>query len=137
MDLILRRLEYEEDGIFSQLETIKAEKVAVTLEHAFTDGAGGFYPKLPPGVYTCKRGMHTLKNMLTPFETFEITGVPGHTGMLFHVGNFNADSDGCVCLGREIGQSNKGQMVTSSKPAFFDFMELQSGVLEFKLDVRA
>lgn len=126
--LKLVRRELREDGIFSEL--MKDGKViAQTLEHSFNNK-----PKIPDGEYVCRRGIHKLHD-LKPFETFEICGVPGHTGVLLHQGNWNKDSDGCVLVGSGIAQSPEGQMVTGSKQAFTDFMDLCKGLQSFDLIV--
>lgn len=130
MNCSLTRKEFRPDGIFSELHSEMGEELAITLEHAYPLLAA-FVPKLPNGTYTCRRGMHRLHGMAEDFETFEITGVPGHTGMLFHCGNKNSDSDGCVLLGMD----REGPMILKSRIAFAKFMELQKGVEEFQLIV--
>lgn len=128
MTLKLVRREFREDGIFSEL--MKDGKViAHTLEHSFN-----MKPKIPDGTYMCRRGIHKLEN-LKPFETFEVCGVSGHTGILLHIGNWNKDSDGCILVGSGIAQSPQGQMVTGSKQAFADFMDLCEGFQSFALEV--
>lgn len=130
MDLLLTRIESRHDGIFSELKDPKFKVIAHTLEHSYDS-----VPKLPDGTYTCIRGEHRLHNMTQTFTTFEVTGVEGHTGILFHWGNWNADSEGCILLGEGIAPSSKGQMITNSKVAFADFMKLQSGLNSFILTV--
>ncbi len=137
MDLILTRTRHEADGIFGELRSLK-EMVAYTLEHAYDDGLGrgSFCPKLPAGVYTCKRSQHRLHGMTNDFETFQVMDVPGHSGILFHAGNFNQDSEGCILLGSAIAPYRGGHMITNSRKEFAEFMALQRGVSEFKLEVR-
>ncbi len=126
MDLLLKRTECTPDGIYSLLTTMDGEQVAVTIEHSYD-----CLPKLPPGLYTCVRGIHQLHNKV-PFETFEITEVPRHTGILFHVGNSNIDSEGCVLLGSQ----KMGYQVVKSRETFEKFMELQKGCNSFLLAVQ-
>lgn len=135
MDLTLKRTDYTEDGVFGHLEeTDSGDSVAVTLEHAYYsgNGIGSYEPKLPPGEYVCRRGEHKLKKGPT-FTTFEVQNVPGHTGMLFHPGNYNEDSDGCILLGTTMSSS----MISDSRKAFIKFLLLQEGVDEFTLTVLA
>jgi hypothetical protein len=74
--------------------------------------------------------------MTKPFETFEITGVPDHTGILLHPGNYDGDSSGCVLLGQNIiTQPNGIQMITNSHHAFEDVMNSLVGITEFQLTV--
>ena len=130
---------YRADGVFSELrqeDTLFCE----ALEHSYNQPDGTWLPKLPRGAtYRCVRGMHTLEryNKGDPFETFEITGVPGHTGILFHPGNLNSHSNGCVLLGmkREVTSDNTW-IITSSRDAFALFMTANTGVDSFDLEVQ-
>jgi hypothetical protein len=138
VDLTLRRLQYRQDGIFSELLKDDGEQFCVTIEHAYPQNGHGFQPKLPDGVYVCERGEHRLEGMYKPFITFEIMNVPGHTGILFHVGNFNNDSNGCVCVGEMIGQNpneNGAQIIFNSQRTFDKFIALQEGLNSFVLTV--
>jgi hypothetical protein len=133
MNLTLTRLQFREDGIFSRLDQEGGAPFCVTLEHSF-----GLKPKIPAGSYACVRGTHSLPDAVHfhgLFETFEITEVPGHTGLLFHPGNFQSDSEGCVLLGEEIVAGRTGQMITNSDATFERFMALQEGVQTFQLTV--
>lgn len=134
MDLVLERRKFTNYGVFSQLYDATNHVVAVTLEHAYL-GENGYEPKIPSGVYSCVRGTHCLHNGV-PFETFEITGVAGHSNLLFHAGNFNNDSEGCVLVGDNIVANGSTEMITDSKITFKKFMQMQEGVSEFTLTVR-
>jgi hypothetical protein len=127
MDLFLRRTSYTDQGIFGILLDDKGDVVAYTLEHAYERK-----PKLPPGIYHCVRGTHALGDK-KPFVTFEVTGVEGHSGILFHVGNYNKDSSGCVLLGIDIDRN----MLLESRKAFERFMDVQKNVDTFTLTVKA
>lgn len=137
MDMVLRRLSPRQDGILGELQSddITSFKCA-TLEHAYTDEQGSWLPKVTEGFYKCVRGLHSLKGSPHPFETFEIVGVSGHKGILFHVGNFNNDSDGCVLLGERIAIPEHGTlMIGDSKKTFERFMLVQQGRETFNLTV--
>lgn len=129
MKLTLKRIEFKEDGIISHLLDENNHILAVTLEHSYDKK-----PKLYDGEFTCKRGKHSLHNSV-PFETFEIMGVIGHTGILFHVGNRNYDSEGCVLLGKTFEDNIMGAMITESKITFNKFMTFLREVDEFQLTV--
>lgn len=127
MKATLKRISGTEYGIFSTL-TI-AGKTFYTLEHAYPKEKS-FSPKIEGlGEYQCKRGPHTLHS--GPIETFEVLGVQGHSGILFHVGNFNKDSEGCIL----VGLSKSDKQINESTKAFAEFMELLKGVNEFTLEV--
>jgi hypothetical protein len=129
MDLVLTRKRSAESGIYGELTTATGLFVADTLEHAYPEG-NFYYPKVPPGAYICRRGTHVLHDGV-PFITFEVTEVPGHTGILFHTGNVNQDSEGCILLGEGMTPTH----ITESRRAFVKFMLLQSDVNEFTLTV--
>lgn len=136
MNLVLTRKKFLEDGIFGELCDENGNHVAVTLEHAFPDSSE-FVPKLAVGTYTCRRGQHRLASMLEDFSTFEVMEVPDFqgkpvTGILFHRGNYNRDSEGCVLVGALWAMD----MITSSHEAFEQFLTLQNGVDEFNLVVK-
>jgi hypothetical protein len=138
MNLTLRRKLYRADGIFSACYDESGIKRWETLEHAYGSADQGWLPKIPPGLWTCVRSMHRLHGMAHDFETFEITGVEGHSDLLFHWGNFNRDSEGCILLGEDLFESKDGEeMITASRAAFADFMKLQEGVDSFTLEVTA
>ncbi len=136
MNLTLTRTEYRSDGIFSELRDDQGDLVAHTLEHAYTDNAGPFIPKITNGIFTCQRGLHRLHGMTDDFETFEITGVEGHKDLLFHWGNYNRDSKGCILVGQAEIDDGKEHMVTASRAKFAAFMELQQGLDSFQLTVQ-
>lgn len=134
--LRLIRNEFLPDGIFGVLQDESGNPLAVTLEHSYLLEDGSYAPKVGVGTYVCQRGMHQLAHMTLPFETFEITNVPDHTNILFHVGNYNQDSEGCVLLGQKMIQESSGiHMITNSKIAFSEFMEHMEGLDQFTLEV--
>lgn len=134
MDLKLIRKQSSSDGIFSELRNFSDRLIAVTLEHAYWIN-DKWLPKIPHGEYVCIRGLHRLERMKHDFTTFEITGVPNHTNLLFHVGNYNFDSDGCVLLGEEIEGPKSHYWIKNSQAAFQKFMLIQDMNL-FKLTVQ-
>lgn len=118
MDLHLVRTEYTADGIFGELRDGFGTRLCYTLEHSY-DGK----PKVPAGLYKCVRGMHALRPG-HPFVTFEITGVEGHKGILFHPGNTEEDSKGCVL----VGSQRAGRALLKSRLAFNCLMGLLEGL---------
>lgn len=131
-------MDFLSTGIFGSLIDPETNFAAFTLEHAYAvtpdllSASTSYEPKVPRGIYTCRRGKHELKGNAQPFETFEITKVLGHTGVLFHCGNTQADSEGCVLLGME----RDGDMaIHKSRFAFEAFMKNLDGINEFTLTV--
>lgn len=147
MDLTLSRKMKRDDGIFGELPA--GSFFLVTLEHAFSpppnpDGSVNlkFIPKIAEGRYLCKRSMHRLHNMTKDFETFQVMDVPpfmGHpvTNILFHWGNYNSNSDGCILLGKQFGARDpSGKMITDSENAWKQFMQIQAGIDTFWLTIQ-
>ena len=134
MNLKLIRLIAGPDGILSVLEDENGVEICETIEHAYPSGLTGWVPKIPNGTFTCVRGPHRLHSMTEDFTTFEVTEVPGHTGVLFHCGNTENDSEGCVLLGEYAGDS-KSLVIINSRLAFEKFMNLQDSITEFELTV--
>lgn len=128
MDITLKRTARSEAGAFGYIP----EMHLYTLEHAYPTSDASFSAKIPAGTYVCKRSSHRLHGMTEDFVTFEVTGVPGHSGILFHWGNYNKDSEGCILL----GMGKRGDdMITLSRVAFEDFMNTQQAVQQFTLTV--
>jgi len=132
MNLRLLRNKAVQNGVYGTLLDESGQEVAVTLEHAYLQTDGSYCAKIPKGEYTCVRGQHALPSRpAVTFETFEITGVPGHTGILFHKGNYNTDSEGCVLLGSYMGPG----CILESALAFAHFLDIQAGCDSFALVV--
>lgn len=128
--MVIRRTDFRSDGIFGLLFDDDGDQIAVTLEHSY-DGR----PKIPAGTYHCHRGQHRLHGMEHDFETFEVMDVPGHLGLLFHWGNYNTDSDGCILLGRVMTASPIGWMITNSRETFTRFILDRDGIEVFDLTI--
>lgn len=127
----LTRTSYEESGIYGILSQDDGSQIAVTLEHAYQQDDGSFAPKTPSGIYQCVLGQHELASMTAPFQTYEITNVPGHSNILIHMGNYNADSEGCVL----VGANRVDNMITNSRVTFASFMESMAGIDSFQLEI--
>lgn len=134
--MILKRLLANEFGVFGEMCSDDGLFQCATLEHSYLDTASGSYgAKVPMGSYNCVLGTHQLEGMSSPFSTYEITGVPGHSGILFHSGNYNRDSSGCVLLGKQMDSSSDPKMIANSKMTFENFMKYLDGLSDFQLVV--
>jgi hypothetical protein len=109
---------------------------------------GGFVPfaldegLIPAGTYRLARTVWHK----TGAETYEITGVPGHSRILVHWGNVEENTEGCVLLGlslgilavkrdEDTGLPAKKLAVMQSKVAFDRFMAAMGGAPEATLVV--
>lgn len=84
---------------------------------------------IPAGEYVCRR-FHGTK---WP-NTFEIL-VTGHTALLFHAGNVESESLGCVLLGSSFSKLKGQRAVINSGATFREFLEATKSVDEFPLKV--
>lgn len=138
MILVLQRKERRCDGIFSVLSDSQGKEIAKTLEHAYpcdNGSVGGYIPKVSAGSYLCQRGFHRLHPDKPGFETFQVMGVKNHDGILFHKGNVQDDSKGCILVGRSVITGPTGQMIEASRIAFDAFLKLLVGFDSFQLSV--
>jgi hypothetical protein len=152
MNLRLQYTEARSDGVYGWVLPADAppdgevKPVCVFVTHAYQDFVSKVWrPKVRSRLepYLCQRGPHRLHGMAEDFETFEVVGVPGHAGILFHWGNWGSSSEGCFCVGRKIirteqdrdGIGGADEMVTFSQDTFKEFMQLQTGVDIFSLTV--
>jgi hypothetical protein len=145
--------QYKRDGIFGRFQFEgDPGPFCMTLSHAYYNN-GTYLPKVLPGkIYACKRGMHKLKDHrpghegeLIDIETFEITGIEGCSGLLFHPFNFNDQSEGCTGLGQRIAKYDSDKdgdvdaedddMITASRKTFAAWMKRLEGVNVFMLQV--
>lgn len=114
------------DGCFSVLKDQFGVPFAVTIEHTFADGK----PIIGNGPYTCRKSFYNKGG----YSTFEIS-VPGHTLVLFHRGNTEEDSRGCIIVAESFGELKGATAVLDSKGGFAEFMKKVEGYVEFQLMV--
>jgi hypothetical protein len=151
MDLRLQYTEARSDGVYGWIlsaaepsEGVGVDPVCVFVTRAYLQPDGTYRPKVRSGTYECARGLHRLHGMAEDFETFEVLGIAGHSGILLgHWGNWGSDSDGCFCLGKRIVRSDQDrdgldgpdEMVTESRATFAAYMARQAGVDRFTVTV--
>ena len=131
MNLKLFRTDFRPDGIFGELTSENGLLYLFTLEHSYQNEEGAWLPKIPEGTYQCIKGQHELEGQAEPFETFEVTRVPDHTGILFHKGNLDKDSEGCILIGLLRSENE----IINSAGAFSRFMNAQKACDSFTLTV--
>jgi hypothetical protein len=110
-------------GIFGTLTSDDVWK-CVCLQHAYELPDGSYSAKVAPGTYTCELRYSTKLNRMVyglldvpPFQGIPVTDIE------IHIGNTNADSEGCILLGQAI----VGDAITNSKDTFEEFMDHLNG----------
>jgi len=129
--LIIRRVVTGGQGTFGAI-VFENIPFALTLEREWLDNlpSVGNTPGscIPAGEYICKR-----VNSPRFGNTFEVTNVENRTHILFHKGNLDDDSRGCILIGEEFGQLGSSSGIKSSKAGYNEFMAILSNDDEFRL----
>ena len=126
MELKLKRVADNEDATFGVLINGNIP-FAVTLEPAWEDNKKGI-SCIPSGPYSCKRVKSPKFG-----DTFEILDVEERTHILFHKGNSERNTQGCVLIAEEFGRLNGKAAVLASGRGFTEFMSILKEVDEFEL----
>lgn len=125
----LKRVASRLDGCFGALldDTLP---FAVTCERPWVNNAREI-SAIPPGTYLCKRVVSPKFGV-----TFEITGVPGRSQILFHKGNTIVDSRGCVLVGESFETWVDGSAsIAQSGKGFDEFMVRTADLNAFYLQI--
>lgn len=118
------------DGTFSIL-TIEDMPLCLSVERQWLNNQVGV-SCIPTGLYLCRRVQSPKFG-----DTFEVTNVSGRTAILFHSGNVDDDSHGCIILGESFEPWKDGTLsVQSSRTAFDEFRNRLKDVDQFQLQIR-
>jgi len=140
MEFILKRVLLTDDGVAGVLIN-GSRPICLTLEEEWKDNAKGI-SCIPNGSYLCQK-------VVTPHhgKTYQVMNVPGRTSILIHSGNTEADTEGCILVGKEYGiletkdddsgQTEKQLAVLRSKEAFAEFMNIVGDKETFALHVKS
>ena len=126
---IIRVSTHPTHGTFGVL-TIDNKPQAVTLEPYKRDNAVSI-SCIPTGQYICKRYSSKKYN-----NTFEVTAVQGRSKILFHSGNTDNNTKGCIILGSNFGNLLHEWAILNSRKAMQQFMQHTAEVDEFMLTIR-
>jgi hypothetical protein len=83
-------------------------------------------------------GMYKIKRKVSPKygETFEVCDIYGRSHVLFHNGNFDHHTEGCILLGLGFGVWGAQEVITQSKDAFAAFKKILNGIDQAELIIR-
>ena len=125
----LKRIASRNDGTFGVLLD-NGFPFAVTAERPWLDNMIG-KSCIPAGEYVCRRVDSPKFG-----NTWEVTGVRGRTQILFHKGNIEDDSRGCILVGESFGIWSDGRcMIERSGDGFMEFLHRTSRIMTFDLSV--
>ena len=128
MLLTLKRVAENEDGTFGVLIHNNIP-FCLTLEPEWQNNKQNI-SCIPPKHYTCQK-----VNSPKFGSTFEIKRVPNRTHVLFHKGNVETDTLGCVILGEQFESLNGKCAILRSGKAFDEFINLTKGLITFNLQI--
>jgi len=69
-------------------------------------------------------------------ETFWLRDVEGRAEILFHKGNIDDDSHGCILVGEQFNYVKNEDGITASAEGFAEFMRIQKDVSEFTIEIK-
>ncbi len=126
--LTIKRLETGSQGTFGVLIN-NGVPFVLTLERQWLDNQVG-KSCIPEGGYLCKRVKSPKFG-----NTFEVTDVEGRTHILFHKGNLDDHSHGCILIGEKFSTLNGSAAILESRQGFNEFMLLLEDDDEFTLNI--
>ena len=140
MELTLKRISMTDDGVIGVLFS-GVYPVCLTLEEEWKNNEKGI-SCIPVGSYMCRK--FTRPNGL---ETYQVMDVPGNrTLILFHPGNTEIDTEGCIlpamewsfvdAIDDDTGVKEKQLAGIRSNEAFKKFMDAVNGKESFALHIK-
>lgn len=129
MKLILKRVSSDAQGTYGVLID-GTRPFAVTLERPWLNNERSV-SCIPAGQYACRRVQSPKFG-----NTFEVTGVPDRSHILFHKGNQVEETQGCILVAEQFGKLGNGNVaVLQSGQGYAEFMLLLAGQAEFTINI--
>ncbi|MBW2645077.1 MAG: hypothetical protein JRE23_02660 [Deltaproteobacteria bacterium] len=124
--IILKRVAMTDKGTFGVLIT-DGFPFALTLEREWKNNQWGI-SCIPHDQYECMRVKSPKFG-----DTFQVMDVPNRKHILFHKGNLEDDSHGCILVGEQFEELNGVPAILSSRKGFGEFMQKLEGEDMFQL----
>ena len=127
-------------GVLSVKQVFTGEKTpfALTLERQWLNNQRGI-SCIPAGTYLCQRcntaPEYNYQDSPRFGDTFVVTDVEGRQYILFHTGNLDDDSHGCILVAEQFGSLHENTAILSSRQGFGEFMSLLKDKNEFELTI--
>ena len=125
----LRRIAYISDGTFAVLFDGDIP-FCLTLEREWRDNEKNV-SCIPRGKYICKRVSSPKFG-----DTFEVCDVSGRSDILFHKGNIEDDSHGCIIVGEQFHKFKEKISLKASREGFAEFKQRTHFLMEFELEIK-
>ena len=116
-------------GMFGVL-LVQDEVFCVTLEPPYTENLRDI-SCIPSGQYIIRKHRSPRFG-----NTYIVCHVPNRTNILFHAGNVDRDTEGCILLGSSWGKLSGRRAVLNSGTTFRAFMDAMQGHDELHLTIK-
>jgi hypothetical protein len=127
MKFILHRVKIHKNGCFGVLMQNDDPPFAVTIERTFKPDNEVV---IPFGTHKCTRSTYYKGG----YPTYEIH-VEGHSRLLFHKGNLEAHSLGCILVGEDYRMFGNIEGIGNSAGGFKEFMKKANSIDKLDLEV--
>ena len=128
--LKLIRIAFILDGTFGILFDYDDSIICLTLEREWKNNEKNV-SCIPRGKYICRRIESSKFG-----NTFEVCDVPGRSHILFHPGNIEDDTHGCIITGKRIRMFKSKIAVLLSRISFKRFMRILNPDDCFELEIK-
>jgi len=128
---VVELIRLEENALFGTFGVLRIDKqvFCVTLEPCDFENQR-WVSSIPAQQYMCAR-----VNSQRYGDTFEVTNVPARRKILFHAGNRESDTSGCIILAGHYGKLGENRAVLNSGKTFKAFLQLMQNHSGFHLTV--
>ena len=131
MNFVLKRLTKDSEiPTFGVLFHEGQIPFALTLERPWRNNEHGV-SCIPPGVYACKRVDSPKFG-----NTFQVLNVLNRDEILFHKGNIQEDSHGCILIGEQFGSLKDEPAVKAAAEGFKELLDITIAVDAFTLEIK-
>ena len=127
--LVIKRIAMNEDGTFGVLME-GTVPFALTLERPWRNNMRNV-SCIPQGIYICEKYTSPKYG-----ETFQVMNVQDRNYILFHKGNIDDDTHGCIIIGEQYESLMGKTAVFASYKGFSEFIEKTKDIQSFKLIIR-
>lgn len=135
-EFVIRRVSTGVNGTFGVFLNPSNIPFAVTLEREWLNNKKSV-SCIPAGRYMCLRCSESpdygYQDSPKFGDTFQVFNVPGREKILFHKGNIDDDSHGCILVGEQFDVLNNQPAILASKHGFDEFKRLTAAIDQFEL----